>query len=114
MENFKKIDFQKRKNEAVRIKKKYPNSLPIIIYKNSNSDIQDIKKHKYLVPSGLTVAQLIYVIRKQIKLRPETALFIYVNNRIPSCNLLISQLYKENKDNDEFLYIEYSGEHVFG
>ena len=114
MENFKKIDFQKRKNEAIRIKKKYPSSLPIIIHKNSNSDIQDIKKHKYLVPFGLTVAQLIYVIRKQIKLKPETTLFIYVNNRIPSSNLLISQLYKENKENDEFLYIEYSGENVFG
>lgn len=38
MNTFKKIDFNKRKNEAMRIKKKYPNSLPIIIYKNSNSD----------------------------------------------------------------------------
>jgi len=114
MNTFKKIDFNKRKNEAMRIKKKYPNSLPIIIYKNSNSDIQDIKKHKYLVPSELTIAQLIYVIRKQIKLNPETALFIYVNNKIPSSNLLISQLYNQNKDNDEFLYIEYSGENVFG
>jgi GABA(A) receptor-associated protein len=114
MENFKKIDFQKRKNEAVRIKKKYPNSLPIIIHKNTNSEIQDIKKHKYLVPSGLTVAQLLYVIRKRIKLKPETALFIYVNNKIPSSNLLISQLYEQNKDKDEFLYIEYSGENVFG
>ena len=38
---------------------------------------------RYLVPADLTVGQFIYVIRKRIKLPPERAIFIFVDNVIP-------------------------------
>jgi GABA(A) receptor-associated protein len=47
------------------------------------SDIPTIDKKKYLVPSDMTVGQFIYVIRKRIKLSPEKAIFIFVNNVLP-------------------------------
>ncbi|KAE8956555.1 hypothetical protein PR001_g31694, partial [Phytophthora rubi] len=47
------------------------------------SDIPDIDKKKFLVPADLTVGQFVYVIRKRIKLSPEKAIFIFVNNVLP-------------------------------
>lgn len=38
---------------------------------------------RYLVPADLTVGQFVYVIRKRIKLSPEKAIFIFVNNVLP-------------------------------
>ena len=38
---------------------------------------------RYLVPSDLSVGQFVYVIRKRIKLPPEKAVFLFVNNALP-------------------------------
>jgi len=106
--------FDKRKNEAQRIRAKYPDRIPVIAEKASESDVPDIDKKKYLVPSDLTIGQFVYVIRKRIKLKPEKAIFIFVNNTLPPTSALMSQIYKEHQDQDGFLYVTYSGESTFG
>jgi GABA(A) receptor-associated protein len=53
-----------------------------VLYECVRSDIPDIDKKKYLVPADLTVGQFVYVIRKRIKLQPEKAIFIFVNNNV--------------------------------
>jgi GABA(A) receptor-associated protein len=110
----KRYDFDKRRDESARIRKKYPDRIPIIVEKAQGSNIVDIDKRKYLVPSNLTIGQFVYVIRKRIKLSPEQAIFIFVNNTIPPSTALISQVYEEHKDIDNFLYFFFSGEAVFG
>ena len=87
---------------------------PKIIVEKCGKNIPDIDKHKFLVPNDLTVGQFLYVIRKRIKLNQEQALFIYINNIIPSTNQLISQIYNEYSDPDGFLYVQYAGENTFG
>ncbi len=77
------IPVEKRKSEAERIRSKYPDRVPVICEKADRSDIPDIDKKKYLVPSDLTVGQFHYVIRKRIKLAPEKALFLFCSNSIP-------------------------------
>jgi len=62
----------------------------------------------------LTVGQFVYVVRKRIKLSPEKAIFIFVNNTLPPTAALISAIYEEHKDEDGFLYVTYSGENTFG
>ena len=52
----------------------------MICERAANSDIPYIDKKKYLVPSDLTVAQFVYVVRKRVKLAPEKAIFIFVNS----------------------------------
>ena len=47
---------------------------------------------RYLVPADLTVGQFVYVIRKRIKLSPEKAIFIFVNNVLPPTGALFSCL----------------------
>ncbi|RUP42988.1 microtubule-associated protein [Jimgerdemannia flammicorona] len=75
--------FEKRKAEAERIRQKYPDRIPVICEKVEKSDIATIDKKKYLVPSDLTVGQFVYVIRKRIKLSPDKAIFIFVNEVLP-------------------------------
>ncbi len=105
---------EKRKLEAERIREKYPDRIPCIVEKADKSDITPIDKKKYLVPSDLTVGQFVYVIRKRIKLSPEKAIFIFVNDVIPPSSSLLSQVCAEHKDEDGFLYIVYSSENTFG
>lgn len=110
----KNYSLEKRKSESSRIKSKYPNRIPIICEKNINCDVPNIDKNKYLVPVDLTVGQFLYVIRKRIKLNPEKALFLFINNTIPATSQLLSQIYKDYQNEDGFLYIIYSSENTFG
>jgi GABA(A) receptor-associated protein len=130
---------ERRQAEANRIREKYPDRIPVIVEKAERSDIPDIDKKKYLVPADLTVGQFVYVVRKRIKLSAEKAIFIFVKNTLPptgtqkyflcSCTIeqnnsdvphfgpaaaLMSAIYEENKDEDGFLYMTYSGENTFG
>ncbi|KAB1206876.1 Autophagy-related protein 8c [Morella rubra] len=92
-------------------------------------------------PSDLAVSQFVYVVRKRIKLSLEKTIFIFVKNILPpigkikvtdphyqfiaqdlmiySISLIIaaammSAIYDENKEEDGFLYMVYSGENTFG
>ncbi|CAN6276978.1 unnamed protein product, partial [Urochloa humidicola] len=105
---------EKRQSEANRIREKYPDRIPVIVEKAERSDIPDIDKKKYLVPADLTVGQFVYVVRKRIKLSAEKAIFIFVKNTLPPTAALMSSIYDENKDDDGFLYMTYSGENTFG
>jgi GABA(A) receptor-associated protein len=49
----------------------------------------------------------VYVIRKRIKLSPEKAIFIFVDEVLPPTAALMSSIYEEHKDEDGFLYITY-------
>lgn len=73
-----------------------------------------IDKKKYLVPSDLTVGQFVFVIRQRIKLAPEKAIFIFVDEVLPPTAALMSSIYEEYRDEDGFLYVSYSGENCFG
>jgi len=45
------------------------------------------------------------VIRKRIKLAPEKAIFIFVDEVLPPTAALMNQIYEEHKDEDGFLYV---------
>tara|TARA_A100001015_G_scaffold312278_1_gene417155 strand:- start:63 stop:413 length:351 start_codon:yes stop_codon:yes gene_type:complete len=110
----KKHNFDKRLNESKLITEKYPDKVPIIVERLKNSDIPDIDKKKYLVPKDLTTGQFIYVIRRRIKLEKEKAIFLFIKDILPPTSATIEQLYEDNKDDDGFLYVVYSGENAFG
>ncbi|KAM0848729.1 hypothetical protein ACQ4PT_054196 [Festuca glaucescens] len=105
---------ERRQAEANRIREKYHDRIPVIVEKAGKSDIPDIDKKKYLVPADLTVGQFMYVVRKRIKLGAEKAIFIFVKDTLPPTAALMSAIYEENKDEDGFLYMTYSGENTFG
>ena len=94
-----KNPFESRRTEGERIRREYPDRCAVIVERAANSRIADLPSKKYLVPSDLTVSsaspllfssidcsllvqvgQFYFLIRKRIQLRPEDALFFFVNN----------------------------------
>jgi GABA(A) receptor-associated protein len=111
------VSFDKRLEESTRVRTKYPDRIPVICEKidtKKNSDIPVIDKKKYLIPNDLTMGQFLYVVRSRIKLPPEKAIFLFIGGTIPTTTAIISHIYESKKDEDGFLYIEYSGENTFG
>merc|ERR1712159_406795 len=106
--------YEKRNAEALRIREKYPDRIPVICEKDPRSDIPPVDKRKYLIPMDLTVGQFVYVIRKRISIPSDKAIFIFVNNQLPPTAALMSTVYDQHRDADGFMYMMYSGENTFG
>uniref|UniRef100_A0A8D0YMM3 GABA type A receptor associated protein like 2 n=1 Tax=Sus scrofa TaxID=9823 RepID=A0A8D0YMM3_PIG len=73
--------------ESAKIRAKYPDRVPVIVEKVSGSQIVDIDKRKYLVPSDITVAQFMWIIRKRIQLPSEKAIFLFVDKTVPQSSM---------------------------
>lgn len=109
MSSFKLLySFEQRKDESNKIYDKYPDRIPIILEKCTNSSLPIIDKTKYLVPMDLTATQFIYVIRKRLKINQLEQLYLYINNCVPSYHETLADISKCHKDEDGFLYIQYS------
>ena len=111
------IKEKKNRIEADHIMRKYPDRIPILVYKSSraSANIPDIDKHKFLSPVDLTLGQFQYVIRKRLKLSPDNALFLFINGAVYCTSDLIISIYEKAHDaEDGFLHMEYSGESTFG
>ena len=93
---------------------RYPDRIPVIC-ECIGGEVPDIDRKKYLVPSDLSMAEFLYVIRKRIKIKPEQSIYLFVGDSVmvAGCQLMNS-VYAEHKDLDGFLYTCYSGENTFG
>ena len=79
MNDFKNREFELRKKESNAVFHKYPKSLPIIIYAKYN-DTPKLKKHKYIVPNNLSCSHLFDIIRKQLDMSKDKALFFFTDD----------------------------------
>jgi len=106
-----KYSLEERKIESANIMKRYPNRIPVIV--ESDSFILD--KKKFLVPNGTSISQFLYIIRKRLKIAPESAIFLFFNNNtLLASTTLMSQAYKEHKHMDSFIYCKVTSESTFG
>ncbi len=105
-------------NEGHKIREKFPLRVPVYITRAKNNNtahaLPEIQKNKYLVPSDLTVGQFIYIIRKQLQVKPEMAIFVFVNNNLPTTGMLMKELYAQYADSDGLLRMQYTSESTFG
>lgn len=93
---------------------KYPNRIPVIC-ECTGGEVPDIDRKKYLVPSDISMAQFLYIIRKRIKIKPEQSIYLFVGDSVIVAGAqLMGSVYEEHKDLDGFLYTCYSGENTFG
>ncbi|CAM9701292.1 gamma-aminobutyric acid receptor-associated protein-like 2 [Lampetra fluviatilis] len=106
--------FEHRRAESNKIRNKYPDRVPVVVEKVPGSQIGDIDKRKYLVPADITVAQFMWIIRKRVQLPSDKAIFLFIDKTVPQSSASIGQLYEDQKDEDGFLYVAYSGENTFG
>lgn len=66
-DKFDRIILADRQRDSQRLIDKYPGKKPIILQKSKSSEIPAIDKFKYLMPTEMTVSQVINVIRKYFK-----------------------------------------------
>ena len=104
---------EKRKQESDNIRKKYPDRIPVILEK-FDKRAPDLEKYKYLLPSDANLSLLLLHVRARIKLNPNAAIFLTIQNEICNASEVLCKLYEEKKDKDGFLYITYSTENTFG
>jgi GABA(A) receptor-associated protein len=118
--NYKKTTpLEERKQKSSKMTTLYPDRVPIIIEMSPSSAsystyIASSHKVKYLVPYDITMGQFIKILRDKIKIKPETALFFFVKNKIFPITSPMGNIYKEHADEDGFLYIEFCEESTFG
>lgn len=115
VEEFKQGTLEERREKARSVLAKHPTRIPVICIRDPRSEqLPLIDRSKFLVPNDLTVSQFSLVIRKRTRLPPEMAMYLVIGNTFPAPNTLMSAVYEQHKDEDEFLYIVYAGENTFG
>lgn len=110
---WKKLDFEVRRKESMKVMTKYPDRIAVICHSLRPQD-PPVDKSKYLVPADLMFGQLVYVIRKRMKLPPSQALFFFVDGKVPAAQQSLQDIYSRYRDADGFLYVTYSAENTFG
>ena len=118
--NYKKsTPLEERKKKSFKMTSLYPDRVPVIVEMSSSSASYTTyssasHKIKYLVPYDISMGQFIKILRDKLKLEPSIALFFFINNKVFPITSLIGNIYKENADEDGFLYIEFCEESTFG
>ena len=98
------------------VMKRHPGRVPVYVKRadNMGSKLPEINRHKFLIPQDFTLHALQHTIRLYLKLKPEQAIFIFINNTIPIYSESLAQLYEKYRDKDGLLYVTYSTENTFG
>ncbi|EEQ27246.1 ubiquitin-like protein atg8 [Microsporum canis] len=109
-----RFTFRQREAESARILQNNPEHIPLVCEKVPRSDIVELGKTKFLLPKDLALGQFMHVLRVRLNLPPEKAMFMFVEDEVPSNNSLLSTIYEAHKDEDGFLYMKYMGENTFG
>ena len=111
----KNVPFDERKLKAAIILKQHPDRIPVVVECSEQlQEAHPLKKNKFIVPYELTLAQFMFVIRKHMKLNPEYAIFVFINNRLHPTTSLIGTIYEKEKDEDGFMYLDVFQESTFG
>lgn len=103
--------------EIQRIREKFPSRVPVFVTKattNSSNELPNLEKNKFLVPMDLTVGQFMYIIRKQLRVSSDRAIFIFVKNTLPTTGMLMRELHAQYADKDGLLRLVYTSESTFG
>jgi len=115
--NFKeRKPFGIRKEEVASIRHKFPTKIPVIVERFAREpSLPYLDKTKFLVPQEITMSQFVTIIRNRLQLNPHQAFYLMVNNKsMASLSKTLAEVYRENRDDDGFLYITYASQEVFG
>jgi GABA(A) receptor-associated protein len=112
--SFTDIEKEIIKREVCLIKEKYPHYIPIIV--RAKDDKIFLKKQKFLVGGDITVGQFMSILRKKLdNLKPQEAVFLFVNNTIPPTSSFLMSIYSTSKDQDtDMLFMTVCKENTFG
>lgn len=110
----KNTPLEKRKIESARIRTDHPNRVPVIAEVSESSGYPQLDKTKYLCPSDMTLGQFVYILTRRLKLQESQAMFVFINKKLFPTENLISEIYRQEKSEDGFLYCLVTAENTFG
>ena len=103
-------------DELRMIQTKYPDRVPVFVLRGRGVDsaFPGLPKPKFIVPKDLTFGQFSYIVRRQLVLPPEKALFLFCNNTLLLGGQLMREVYASHRSPDGALRIIYMSESTFG
>lgn len=113
----KEYEFDNRVKQFELINKRFNDKLPVIIDFSTEIQINNCYNQlyrKFLVPKDINLGEFMYSIRKTMKLQPEYGIFLFINNKLLNNISLLSEIYKEHKNEDGFLYVDLKSESTMG
>mmetsp|Transcript_122447 Transcript_122447/g.346193 ORF Transcript_122447/g.346193 Transcript_122447/m.346193 type:complete len:305 (-) Transcript_122447:88-1002(-) len=108
------------KEEARRMRKQYPDRVPIICERSPYVDLPRIDRKKFAVPGTMLCGEFKYIVHKHVaqalgsKLRAEQTIYIFVKGISPKTSAPMSELYEQFCAADGFLYVTYGVENTLG
>lgn len=97
-----------RKNTATNAMNRNPCKIPVVLLYNE-------QYYKYLLPGSMTLVYLISIFRHRAKLSASDGIFIMTESGVlMTGNTGLSEIYKDNKSEDSFLYLHVKKESMFG
>ena len=121
---FSKQNNKNNKNKIETLLKKYPDRVPIIITSRSinlkDNNTNNTNNTNFIVPSNITIAEFIIILRKRIKIYKEESIFMFVIDNITKKDIMVQSsitidtLYSQYKDENLILNLYVEKESVFG
>ncbi|KAM7079798.1 LOW QUALITY PROTEIN: microtubule-associated protein 1 light chain 3 gamma-like [Ciconia maguari] len=74
-----------------------------------------LNRTKFLVSQDLPLSQFAVTLRTRLCLASSQTFYLLVNNKgLPNMAITMQELYRDNKDEDGFLYLTYASQEMFG
>ncbi|XP_069810945.1 microtubule-associated proteins 1A/1B light chain 3C [Dendropsophus ebraccatus] len=105
-----------RKAEVIGIKAKFPTKIPVIVERYQKEKyLPLLDKTKFLVPRDLSMSHFVNILRNRMDLSATQAFYVLVNEKsLVSMSRTMTELYRDEKDEDGFLYVVYASHEMFG
>ncbi|KFV99195.1 Microtubule-associated proteins 1A/1B light chain 3C, partial [Eurypyga helias] len=105
-----------RMHEVTEIRIKYPNKIPVVVERyQKEKTLPPLSRTKFLVSHDLPLSQFVVTLRTRLCLASSQTFYLLVNNKgLPNMAITMQELYRDNKDEDGFLYLTYASQEMFG
>lgn len=116
VERFRNRPLDERKEKLEKLISKNPNKIPIIFEKHKDSRLKiEAEDAKFISTKNIKLGEFTKQLRDMWKLKEDTTLFFSCGSKaVLKPDVLIGDLYEQNKEEDGYLYIQYREVETFG